>query len=111
MSAKFEITKAKGGKFMFNLKAGNGEIILTSQMYEAKSGAEQGVASVKANAGSDERYERKRADRANSERPVFQDQSRGEHRPQRQSEPGTVDAGRADPQALAVSLRFGCLVL
>ena len=59
MSAKFEITKSKNGKFLFNLKAGNGEIILTSQMYEAMAGAQEGIASVKVNAPSDERYERK----------------------------------------------------
>ncbi|MFT7724449.1 MAG: YegP family protein [Roseateles sp.] len=58
MSGKFEITKSKNDKFMFNLKAGNGEVILTSQMYEAKTSAQQGIDSVKANAPLDERYER-----------------------------------------------------
>src|SRR5690606_2120616 len=57
MSGKFEIIKAKNGKFMFNLKASNGEIILTSQMYEAKTSAQQGIDSVKANAPQDDRYE------------------------------------------------------
>ena len=59
MSAKFEITKSKNEKFLFNLKAGNGEVILTSQMYEAKAGAQEGIASVKVNAPQDERFERK----------------------------------------------------
>jgi len=59
MSAKFEITKSKNGKFLFNLKAGNGEVILTSQMYEAMAGAHDGIASVKVNSPLDERYERK----------------------------------------------------
>lgn len=58
MSGKFEITKSKNDKFLFNLKAGNGEIILTSQLYEAKTGAQQGIDSVRANAPLDERYER-----------------------------------------------------
>ncbi len=58
MSGKFEITKAKNGKFMFNLKASNGEVILTSQMYEARTSAQQGIESVKANAAQDARYER-----------------------------------------------------
>ena len=58
MSGKFEITKAKNGKFMFNLKASNGEVILTSQMYEARASAQQGIESVKANAAQDARYER-----------------------------------------------------
>ena len=59
MSAKFVISKSKSDKFLFNLKAGNGEVILTSQMYDAKSSATNGIESVKANASMDERYERK----------------------------------------------------
>ena len=58
MSGKFEITKSKNDKFLFNLKAGNGEIILTSQLYEAKTSAQQGIDSVRTNAPLDERYER-----------------------------------------------------
>ncbi len=61
MSGKFEITKSKNDKFLFNLKAGNGEIILTSQLYEAKTSAQQGIDSVRANAPLDERYERSTA--------------------------------------------------
>ena len=59
MSAKFVISKSKSDKFLFNLKAGNGEVILTSQMYDAKSSATNGVESVKANAPTDDRDERK----------------------------------------------------
>lgn len=59
MAAKFEIKKTKSSQYMFNLKAGNGQIILTSEMYNSKSGAENGVASVKTNASSDERFERR----------------------------------------------------
>ena len=58
MSGKFEISKSKNGKFMFNLKAGNGQVILTSQMYDAKSDAIQGIESCKTNAAADERFER-----------------------------------------------------
>ncbi len=50
MAGKFELKKAKNGQFMFNLKAANGEIILTSEMYKEKSGAKNGIASVKENA-------------------------------------------------------------
>ena len=32
MAGKFELKKSPSGKFMFNLKAGNGQIILTSKM-------------------------------------------------------------------------------
>ena|SRR6266700_551922 len=61
MSAKFELKKSKDGQFMFNLKAANGEVILTSELYKEKSSAENGVASVKANAAADANYERKTA--------------------------------------------------
>jgi hypothetical protein len=61
MAGKFELKKTESGKFMFNLKAGNGQVILTSQQYEALEGAENGIASVKTNATNPERYERKAA--------------------------------------------------
>jgi uncharacterized protein YegP (UPF0339 family) len=59
MSAKFEIKKAKDGEFFFHLKAANGEIILSSEMYVAKASAKNGIASVKKNAADDKRYQRK----------------------------------------------------
>ena len=58
MAGKFELSKSKNGKFLFNLKAGNGQVILTSQMYDAKSDAAQGIESCKANAALDERFAR-----------------------------------------------------
>jgi len=59
MSGKYEIKKAKNGKFFFNLKASNGQIILTSQMYKDKTGAKNGIASVQKNSASDDLYEKK----------------------------------------------------
>ena len=59
MAGKFVLKQAAGGKFMFNLKAGNGEIILTSETYDSKSGAQNGIESVKKNAVEEARYERK----------------------------------------------------
>ncbi|MDK2981974.1 MAG: uncharacterized protein PWQ55_2321 [Chloroflexota bacterium] len=59
MAAKFVLSKSKNGKFMFNLKAANGEPILSSEMYESKSGAKNGIESVKTNAPMAERYEKK----------------------------------------------------
>ena len=56
---KFVITKRTNGDFQFNLKAGNGQVILTSQGYSTKAGCENGVESVKKNASDDARYERK----------------------------------------------------
>ena len=59
MASKFEIKKSSNGQFHFNLKAGNGEIILSSEMYKAKGSAENGIESVRKNAPDDGRYERK----------------------------------------------------
>jgi uncharacterized protein YegP (UPF0339 family) len=59
MAGMFEIKKAKDGEFFFHLKAGNGQIILASEMYKEKGSAENGIASVKKNASNDAHYERK----------------------------------------------------
>jgi uncharacterized protein YegP (UPF0339 family) len=59
MAAKFELKKGKSGKYSFNLKAGNGKVILTSETYDSEKGALDGIASVKKNAGKDSNYERK----------------------------------------------------
>jgi uncharacterized protein len=58
MAGKFELKKSNG-QYHFNLKAGNGEIILSSEMYQAKSDATTGIESAKTNAPLDERYEKK----------------------------------------------------
>ncbi|WP_237275877.1 YegP family protein [Tenacibaculum ovolyticum] len=63
--SKFEIKKRKDEDFMFNLKAGNGEVILTSQGYESKQGCETGIASVKVNAPFDNSYDKKQAVNSN----------------------------------------------
>ncbi|GGG52289.1 YegP family protein [Epilithonimonas arachidiradicis] len=56
---KFIITKRKDGEYQFNLKAGNGEIILTSEGYLTKSGCKNGIESVKINSQIDSRFERR----------------------------------------------------
>lgn len=61
MAGKFEIKAGKTGKFRFNLKASNGQIILTSEAYESRSAATKGITSVKKNAANDKRFERKTA--------------------------------------------------
>ncbi len=50
MAGKFVVTKTSNGQFRFNLKAGNGEIIATSESYTTKAAALAGIASVKKNA-------------------------------------------------------------
>ncbi len=61
MAAKFEIKKGSSGQYRFNLKAGNGEIILSSENYKEKQGAQRGIEAVKKNALDDKNYERKEA--------------------------------------------------
>ncbi|WP_126973433.1 YegP family protein [Gynurincola endophyticus] len=48
--ARYEHKEAKNGKYYFNLKAGNGQIIGTSEMYESEAGRKTGIASVMKNA-------------------------------------------------------------
>ena len=58
MAGKFELKKSDSGKFMFNLKAGNGKVIMTSQLYRTKAAALAGIESVKQHA-ADANFERK----------------------------------------------------
>jgi uncharacterized protein len=50
MIEKFELFKDHAGKFRFHLKAANGEIIASSQGYNSKAAAENGIKSVRTNA-------------------------------------------------------------
>ncbi|EGR0774517.1 TPA: YegP family protein [Vibrio cholerae] len=50
---KYELLKSRDNKFYFVLKAPNGEIIATSEMYSSKQSAINGISSIKANADSD----------------------------------------------------------
>lgn len=59
MRGTFELKKSENDKFMFNLKAGNGEIILTSELYQTKAAAENGIESVKKNVSNDTNFVRK----------------------------------------------------
>lgn len=61
MAAKYDLKKSSDGQFMFNLKAANGEIILTSERYKAKASAQNGIESVKTNSADDVRYDRREA--------------------------------------------------
>ena len=59
MAGQFELKQTESGQFMFNLKAGNGQIILTSQRYQAKVSAQDGIESIKKHAADDGYFERK----------------------------------------------------
>ncbi len=48
--ARYERKQGASGKFMFNLKAGNHQIIGTSQSYESEASRDNGIESVKKNA-------------------------------------------------------------
>ncbi len=59
MAGKFELNSTSNGKFFFNLKAANGQVILSSQMYDSRPGAENGIESVKTNGADEARFERR----------------------------------------------------
>ena len=61
MAGWFELSKSSDNQFRFVLKAGNGETILTSELYTSKASAEKGIASVRSNSPQEERYEKKTA--------------------------------------------------
>ncbi len=50
MASKFEIRVTKNGGYRFALKAGNGQVISTSQVYKTVATCKKGIASVKVNA-------------------------------------------------------------
>jgi uncharacterized protein YegP (UPF0339 family) len=60
MAGKFEIKKGKGG-YRFNLKTSNGQIILSSEQYTTKSGAQTGIQSVKENSKRKGQFEERTA--------------------------------------------------
>ncbi|BBQ83182.1 MULTISPECIES: YegP family protein [Enterobacteriaceae] len=61
MAGWFELSKSSNDQFRFVLKAGNGEIILTSELYTTRAAAEKGIASVRVNSPLDAHYEKKTA--------------------------------------------------
>ncbi|MFT3893321.1 MAG: YegP family protein [Anaerolineales bacterium] len=58
MAGKFALRKTEKGNFVFNLKAANGQIILTSQPYSDKHAALNGIESTRKNARDDGNFER-----------------------------------------------------
>ena len=59
MAGYFDLKTAKDGQTYWNLKAGNHETILTSEMYTTRAAAENGIASVQNNCTNPDRYETK----------------------------------------------------
>ncbi|MEP3209264.1 MAG: YegP family protein [Maribacter sp.] len=58
---KFEIKKDKSGQFRFNLKAGNHQVILSSEAYKTRASCDNGIESVRKNSKNDKMFERKTA--------------------------------------------------
>jgi uncharacterized protein YegP (UPF0339 family) len=61
MAGKFVLKSTGKGKFSFNLQAGNGRVILSSESYTSKDAAKDGIASVRKYAESDGNFERRTA--------------------------------------------------
>ncbi len=53
----YQISPTSNDKFMFNLKAENNQVILTSQTYEQKQSALDGIASVQVNGPDAKNFE------------------------------------------------------
>lgn len=56
--SKFEIKNRVDGEYYFNLKARNGEIILTSEGYTTKANCKKGIESVMENSKYEERFDK-----------------------------------------------------
>jgi uncharacterized protein YegP (UPF0339 family) len=50
MAAKFVLTKNANGKFHFSLLASNGRVVVTSELYNTKAAAMNGIESIRKNA-------------------------------------------------------------
>ena len=62
MAGKFEVKKGKSG-FTFNLKASNGRVVLTSERYNTKAAAMNGMKSVMKNAKKATAFETRKSKR------------------------------------------------
>lgn len=104
MPGKFEIKAGKNGKFRFNLKASNGQIILSSESYDSRNGCEKGIESVRKNAANGSRFERKAAKdgssyfvlKAANGEPIGKSEM---YKTKRSMENGIASVGRSAPDA------------
>lgn len=65
---KFVISTRTNGEFQFNLKASNGQTILSSEGYTTKTNCENGIESVKTNSQDDSKFDRKTS---SNDKPYF----------------------------------------
>lgn len=59
--SRYELKRTSDSQFLFNLKAANNEVILTSERYRQKASAENGIESVRTNSVLAERFDRRTA--------------------------------------------------
>lgn len=55
---RYHVQESSNGQYYWNLRAGNGEPILQSEMYTTKGAAFGGISSCKENSPHDDRYQR-----------------------------------------------------
>ncbi len=55
---KFVVNIRKNGEYQFNLKASNGQVILTSEGYTTKAACMNGIESVKKNSQEEKRFDK-----------------------------------------------------
>ena len=58
MAAEFEFYKVKPGEYRYRLIGGNGDVILSSDVYTSKLGCTKAIESVKNNASNPDNYVR-----------------------------------------------------
>ena len=64
MSGQYELFRSDfNSQYYFRLRAGNGEIILQSEGYQNKGGAENGIQSTRVHSPSDRNYDRRTSTR------------------------------------------------
>lgn len=59
MPGKYELSKNRSGQFFFNLKAANGQVILTSSSHPSKDNALHTLDAVRSSGSMDHHFERK----------------------------------------------------
>ena len=56
---KFQIIRGENGKYYFRLRTGDGDVILQSESYAVRAGAEKGIDVVRLSVYQDEKFKRK----------------------------------------------------
>lgn len=95
MAGKYVLTIAANGEFMFNLKAGNAQTILTSETYKTKKSALGGIESVRKNGVLDQRIDRRMAKDGRPYFAVMASNGQEVGRSQYYASPATMETGIA----------------